>query len=262
MNYPQTAATGHAGEFFFAYQIAKVLGWPCRVFDIDIGVDAQVEILDAKRESTGKFVAFQIKTTAGEGVERWYVRSRQLAYWQGLEQPVYLVLVDLTEESMYLHCIDRRKKYPKTRGGQFHIAFDRERGRFGLHSGSELLAAADAAMLRAVDVHLKRVRNATKAIESELAKGESDLDPEQLIELMRDRAQARVHLLRGGALARNSGVGLKQYKRVKRDLERALGRLRHAMFAWRMDLSWDHAGEGDGDIRRFFSKGESVHPDE
>ena len=38
MKYPKTAATGHAGEFFFAYQVAKVLGWPCRIFDIDIGL--------------------------------------------------------------------------------------------------------------------------------------------------------------------------------------------------------------------------------
>lgn len=262
MKYPKTAATGHAGEFFFAYQVAKVLGWPCRIFDIDIGVDAQVEILDANRESTGKFVAFQIKTTAIEGVEGRYVGPEQLAYWKGLEHPVFVVLVDLENESMYLHRIDRRRKYPKTKGGLFRIVFDRQQGRFGLNSGSQFSAAADEAQLRAVEVHLERVREATKDIETELARPESEPDPEGLIELMRQRAPAREHLLRAEVLARNSGVGVGQYKCVKLAFERALGLLRYRMCEWNMEQDWDGTRDGDGDIRRFLDEGEQVHPDD
>jgi len=51
MKYTKSAANGHAGEFFFAYKVARVLGWPCRLFDIDIGIDAQVEVLDHERAS-------------------------------------------------------------------------------------------------------------------------------------------------------------------------------------------------------------------
>lgn len=262
MKYPRTAATGHAGEFFFAYQIAKVLGWPCRIFDIDIGVDAQVEILDAKRESTGKFVAFQIKTTATEGVDGRYVGPEQLAYWKELEHPVFLVLVDLEDESMYLHRIDRRKQYPTTKGGLSRIAFDRQRGRFGLDSAREFSAAADEAKLQAVEVHLERVREATRAIETELARPESVPDPEGLIEVMRDRAAAREHLLRAEALALNSGVGLGRYQRVELAFERALGLLRHRMSEWNMEQDWDGARDGDGDIRRFLDEGEQVYPDD
>ena len=44
MKYPLGTANGDAGEFFAAYKIAKELGWPCRLFDIDIGIDAQVSV--------------------------------------------------------------------------------------------------------------------------------------------------------------------------------------------------------------------------
>lgn len=36
MKYPKKTANGDAGEFFFAYKIASVLKWPCRLLDIDI----------------------------------------------------------------------------------------------------------------------------------------------------------------------------------------------------------------------------------
>lgn len=260
MKYPKTAATGHAGEFFFAYQIAKVLGWPCRIFDIDIGIDAQVEILDAKCESTGKFIAFQIKTTESEGVVGRYVDSQQLAYWKGLEHPVFLVLVDLDLESMYLHRIDRSKNYRKTKGDKILIVFDRKQGRFGLDSGNELRAAADETQLQVVNMHLKRVREATKAIKTGLDQQESAPDAGRLIELMRGRAQARQHLLRAEALARNSGVGLGLYQRDKRAFEQALCLLRHRMWECNMAQHWDGAQDGDGDIRRFLDEGENAYP--
>lgn len=261
MKYPKTAATGNAGEFFFAYQVAKVLGWPCRIFDIDIGVDAQVEILDAQCESTGRFVAVQIKTTTGEGVATRYVDPKQLEYWKRLESPVFLVLVDLDDESMYLHRIDRRKRYPKTTSGLFRIDFDRQQGRFGLDSGREFRVAAEEAQLQVVNGHLKRVREATKEIMTALGQPESDPNPDQLIELMRERTHAHEHLLRAEALARNSGVGLRQYHRCKLDFERALGLLRHRMLHWKMERDWDGDRAGNGDIGRFLAEGEIVYPD-
>ena len=262
MKYPKTAATGHAGEFFFAYQVAKVLGWPCRIFDIDIGVDAQVEILDGDGGSTGKFVAFQIKTTAIEGVNGRYVSQEQLAYWKGLEHPVFLVLVDLEEESMYLHRIDRQRQYRKTKGGLFHMVFDRKRGAFGPESGEDFSTAADEARLRAVEIHLDRTREFIKEIDAELARDESSPDPEGLIEVMRDRGAAREHLLRAGALALDSGVGTNAYREVERAFEHALGSLRYRMSDWNMVEDWDGYRYGDGDIRRFLEEGDTVDPDE
>jgi len=262
MKYPKIAATGHAGEFFFAYQIARILGWPCRLFDIDIGIDAQVEILDAKRVSTGKFVAFQIKTTSLEGVDGRYVGPDQLAYWKELGHPVFLVLVDLESESMYLHRIDPRRKYPTTKSGFFRIDFDRQQDLFGPDSAKALVAAVSEAQRRAVEVHLKPVRAVTKEIEAALARSESAPDPEGMICLMRDRVHGREHLLRAQALAINSGVGRARYRRVELGFERALGLLRHYMYEWNMEQDWDGSRDGDGDIRRFLGEGEVVFPNE
>ncbi|MCI5162057.1 MAG: hypothetical protein D3917_08545 [Candidatus Electrothrix sp. AX5] len=53
LKYTKKKAIGDAGEYFFAYTVATILGWPCRLLDIDIGIDAQVEILDGDQNSTG-----------------------------------------------------------------------------------------------------------------------------------------------------------------------------------------------------------------
>ncbi|MDW9232039.1 hypothetical protein C7S15_5639 [Burkholderia cepacia] len=66
MLYTLKKASGDAGEYFFAYKIASVLKWPCRLTGIDIGIDAQVEVMDDNQLSTGQFVAFQVKATSKE----------------------------------------------------------------------------------------------------------------------------------------------------------------------------------------------------
>lgn len=64
MTYLEKVAHGNAGEFYFAYWISNKFVWPCRILDIDMGLDAQVEIYDDKNNSTGMFIGIQVKTTA------------------------------------------------------------------------------------------------------------------------------------------------------------------------------------------------------
>ena len=141
MKYPRETATGDAGEFFFAYQIASVLGWPCRLFDIDIGIDAQVEVVDDSENSTGRFVAFQVKTTKAGGGSHWYVWPRQLEYWRELELPVFVALVDLDERAMFLHRILLNHEYQMTDKGRVRIDFDRAKDRFSEKSRGILAKA-------------------------------------------------------------------------------------------------------------------------
>ena len=117
MKYPLKAANGHAGEYFFAYTIANVLKWPCRLIDIDIGIDAQVEVINEDRSSSGRFVAFQVKTTSREEPNCRYVTVDQLKYWQELDLPVFVVLVALKEKQMYLHRVLFNVEYKKTKKG-------------------------------------------------------------------------------------------------------------------------------------------------
>jgi hypothetical protein len=144
MKYSQKTAHGDAGEFFFAYQIASVLKWPCRLFDIDIGVDAQVEVLEENGVSTGKFVAFQIKsTTVGRHGACSYVRKKHLAYWLDLDIPLFAVLVDLPRQVMYLHHVTKGKRYPITKKG-LRLLEAEDRTASLLHSARGRRVARDA----------------------------------------------------------------------------------------------------------------------
>lgn len=254
MKYPKTAATGHAGEFFFAYQVANVLGWPCRLFDVDIGVDAQVEILGDDCESTGRFVAIQIKCTSEEEVDCRYVGSHQLAYWKNLDIPVFLALVDLGEEAIYLHRVDPQAEYQKTKGGRYRIDFDRQCCRFGPASGEVFSSAAEQAQIQAVKAHLEKVQDATRGIEEQLARHEVSSDPRGLIELMRGRILARDHLVRAHTLAYNSHAGISEYERDKLAFDQALDKLREVMSSRDFEADWDGLRQGEGDIGRFLAE--------
>ena len=185
MKYPLKAANGDAGEFFFEYQIAYVLKWPCRLFDIDIGIDAQVEVMKNDETSTGRFVAFQIKerdltkgrkseyelndpgeaedlgddeliavdapsgaqqdVPSGDKAYR-YVTEAQYVYWREHGLPVFVALVDLTDKPlMYLHRVTPDGNYRKTKKGKFRIDFDLKRNLFTKESGQLIARAAEEA---------------------------------------------------------------------------------------------------------------------
>ncbi|UWH26261.1 DUF4365 domain-containing protein [Aeromonas veronii] len=103
MKYTEDKATGDAGEYFFAYTITNILQWPCRLLDIDIGIDAQIEILDGNRQSTGKFIAVQIKSTRDPNRDSISVEKKHIDYWSSVETPVILALVNLSNDRIYIH---------------------------------------------------------------------------------------------------------------------------------------------------------------
>jgi hypothetical protein len=46
VEYPKRSRNGDAGELLVAFTTNRVFGWPCRLLDIDIGVDAELEIME------------------------------------------------------------------------------------------------------------------------------------------------------------------------------------------------------------------------
>ncbi|UPT78163.1 DUF4365 domain-containing protein [Sulfurovum sp. XGS-02] len=92
MIYPKKSATGQAGEHYFSYWVLKNFQWPCRLFDIDLGIDAQVEILDNNNHTTGNFIAVQIKTTDSTKTSV-PVKVENLKYWESIDDAVVLVLI-------------------------------------------------------------------------------------------------------------------------------------------------------------------------
>jgi hypothetical protein len=202
MKYPIETANGDAGEFLFAYRIATVLKWPCRLFDIDIGIDAQVEIIGDGGVSTGRFVAFQIKATSAEDRDCCYVSKAQLAYWKELELPVFVVLVDLAKEALFLHCVVNDRDYPLTPKGRVRIDFDLATDLFTANSGSLIAAAAEQSALTHVRTHLRVANRGAERIRRAIELMETAPDARVLIECMEERAALLAELSQASALGK------------------------------------------------------------
>lgn len=78
-----TGVTGKAGEYYFAYWILRHFQWPCRILDIDVGIDAQVEVFE-DGISTGNFFAVQIKSTIGSTPDI-QISLTDFEYWQQID---------------------------------------------------------------------------------------------------------------------------------------------------------------------------------
>lgn len=251
MKYPLSTAYGDAGEFFFAFQIANILKWPCRLFDIDIGIDAQVEILNEDRTSTGRFVAFQVKATSSEEQDCRYVSKRQLAYWRELDLPVFVVLVNLSKPAMFLHRVVLDKDYAVTEKGSIRIDFNLSKDRFTSRSGKVIAAAAEEGALSHVRRHLRAVREGSEDIRKAISEQENNPDPHALMDRMEERAALKEELAQASALVAALRVGAAEYAETEEELVGALQALRDYMMEWNMHRDWDDHGH----IQRFIDEG-------
>ncbi|OEF21220.1 hypothetical protein A145_05785 [Vibrio splendidus 5S-101] len=85
-------AIGKAGEHYFAYWICVNFDWACRLLDIDIGIDAQIEIFDKNHKSTGNFINVQVKATKSNKYNGTATRNN-LTYWKTIEEPTIVVQI-------------------------------------------------------------------------------------------------------------------------------------------------------------------------
>lgn len=219
MLYPDTAATGHAGEYFFAYQITSVLRWPCRLLDMDIGIDAQVEIVDQKtKQSTGKFVAFQVKSTSDDEAACRYVTKAQLKYWKELELPVFVALVNLSDEEMYLRQVDPNKQYPHAKNNEdsIHIDFDKERDIFSERSRSVIESSADAKVLKLINVHLDTIYLSIRKIQE--AFNPHCPDDQEVERFVSSRNQLKSELDKAEAISKSMNACHEAFRNARNDL--------------------------------------------
>jgi hypothetical protein len=242
MKYPPGTANGDAGEFFAAYKIAKELGWPCRLFDIDIGIDAQVEILTAAGESTGRFVALQVKATSAEEVNCRYVSLQQLRYWQSLEIPVFVVLVDLQREQMFLHLVEATGDYKKTAKGRYKIPFDLNADMFSPASAAIFAEASERLVMLHINEYLEPVEVAIEGIlHSVKCVREDNPNPFDLIEHMERRVELLGLLNQANAASAVGKVGKDAITKCRDELSWAMSDLQEVM----EPMEFDYADKGD-----------------
>lgn len=124
MKYTKRSINGDAGEHLVASRIIYDFGFPCRLQNIDIGIDAEIEITEKDFRSTGNIVKAQIKST--ETNNMWvYIGGKHIQYWNKYSVPVVIILVHLTTKKIFWHCIDNISKYNKS-GSGYKIDFKQE----------------------------------------------------------------------------------------------------------------------------------------
>lgn len=125
MEYQKRSTNGDAGEYFLAYKMTRILGWPCRLYGVDLGVDAELEIMDSNNESTGDIIKIQIKAIeevkTAESVSI-YVDDRHINYWKRFCLPVIVCCVDLKNEKVYWKQITSTEAYA-TKGESKKVSF-------------------------------------------------------------------------------------------------------------------------------------------
>lgn len=95
--YSQSKAIGNAGAFLFGYKITNMFGWLVRFVDesTDLGVDAEIEITDSERRSTGKSIKVQIKSN-DMGNRDIRLKRADVSYLEKIDVPVIVVSVDIS----------------------------------------------------------------------------------------------------------------------------------------------------------------------
>ena len=124
MKYSESNAIGDAGEHLLAARIIKYFGFPCRLINIDIGIDAEVEIIDDNFKSTSQIIRAQVKTTNGNKLSQ-YIDAEHIKYWNKFNCPVVVFLVQLIEEEIYWHCVTDIKNYKLSKSG-YKITFSKD----------------------------------------------------------------------------------------------------------------------------------------
>lgn len=116
MPYSEKNINGDAGEYFLAYKITSLLGIPCRLYGVDLGIDAECELLKEDGTETGDIVKIQVKSRkkvkwTKEKKYRVSVSSKHVKYWKNFCTPIIVCLVDLCRQEIYWKAIYDTRSY-------------------------------------------------------------------------------------------------------------------------------------------------------
>ncbi|HHF2850854.1 TPA: DUF4365 domain-containing protein [Vibrio diabolicus] len=159
MQYKSKAVTGDAGEYYFAYKLTSMFGWAIRLLDVDLGVDAEIEVVENEK-SDFKLLKVQIKSSVkvSGNSHSIYVSPAHIDYWKNTNLPVLVCLVDLVNEKIYWKHIKHEVDYQSS-GENCKVTFDLRVNELTESSKLELLKVAIPNELKHFD-SLKSTLNA------------------------------------------------------------------------------------------------------
>lgn len=129
MKFYTTNATGDSGLFYLAHWINKNFRFPFRVMSADIGLDAEIELLNDDLHSTGIVLKAQVKSTESAITEDFteYIDKKHLVYWMSVVVPVIYFVVDTVNLKIYykvLSSFDDIERTKETTETRWKISFD------------------------------------------------------------------------------------------------------------------------------------------
>lgn len=158
MEYQKRSVNGDAGEYLVAYTVTRELGWPCRLYGVDLGVDAEMEVI-IDGVSDGDIIKVQVKAMERlEGASaNVYVDDRHIKYWQRFSAPVIICCVDLASKRVYWKPINATEAY-KTGGRSKKVNFDFSSDLLTSNSAAQLRNLVSPPELKEVRKHLDQIK--------------------------------------------------------------------------------------------------------
>ncbi|GGA29067.1 DUF4365 domain-containing protein [Dyella nitratireducens] len=185
--YPKRSINGDAGEHFASFKFTRVLGWPCRLQDVDIGIDAEIEIVE-EGGATGNVVKLQIKSfdhITATGKHDVYVDEADIAYWRKFSVPTIVVCVDLTKQKVYWKPIHATESYA-TGGKSYKISFDLVKDELVLASKDALAQLSSPDQFKDVVEFIAQAKAIHDRVTASAAYAIDDEDLDKIYEEKRD----------------------------------------------------------------------------
>lgn len=156
--YPSRSVNGDAAEYLVAYTVTRKLGWPCRLYGVDLGVDAEMEVM-LDGQTDGDIIKIQVKgfdDVPGE-TKSVYVDERHIRYWQRFSSPVIVCCVDLTAEKVYWRAISATEAY-QSAGSARRVDFNIKDDLLDASSKAALAALVSPPAVKEIGRYLNDIR--------------------------------------------------------------------------------------------------------
>lgn len=126
MKYDANKRIGDLGELIVAAAFIRHFRWPCRLQNMDVGIDAEVETTNNQGVASGKVIKVQVKATMRSfknGINTIYPTVKHVNYWKEFSVPVLLCAVSLSSNEILWKLINPDFNYFTNKGAR--VDFDR-----------------------------------------------------------------------------------------------------------------------------------------
>ena len=169
MEYSERLSSGDIGEHLVAFKFLKLFRWPCRLYGIDIGVDAEVEMLDDENLSQGDILKVQVKHSdrfsAGDTFSVT-TDERHLRYWTRFCVPLIFCAAESDTMKVYWRQITDLDDYG-TSGESKKVTFDRRRHELAAGCKGRFLELVNPPDSRNIGERLARMKSGLDSLQAD-----------------------------------------------------------------------------------------------